>query len=142
MANYAIVVTGDRRAIADVWEPVLSATFRDLRGHAEHVVLIHGDCAGIDKLAEHLASVHLPGVAIVPMPYVAGAGKAGGPMRNRSMITVALALRSVGYVARCLAFHDNLPGSKGTKNCVGQALAADIKTILRTSTGAKTVMVP
>lgn len=137
MSKYVgILVTGDRNAELDDWEGAVKRALRLAANGAEHVVLIHGDCRGIDKIAEDVARISLPGTAIVPMPYVDSAGKAGGPIRNQKMVDALSRLRDVGYRTVCIAFHDEIETSKGTKNCAMQAVKAGHQTMRVWSSGS------
>ena len=80
------------------------------------VILIHGNCAGLDKIAEKVG-IEL-GFEIESHPadwkkY----GKAAGPIRNKEMIQ-SLNNYKNKYM---FAFHDAIDLSRGTKDCVKQA---------------------
>lgn len=102
-----ILVCGDRR-----WTErgriytVLSA----LRGKS--VTIIHGAARGADTLAGDVAGGL--GFIVVPVPADwAKYGRAAGPIRNRQMLDMQPDL--------VIAFHHDLPNSKGTKDCVLEA---------------------
>ena len=83
-------------------------------------VVVHGGAAGADT-AFHLACQKLN---VTLEPYRAnwkGLGKLAGPERNREMVASGPDL--------CIALHQRIEASKGTKDCVPQALAAGIPSI-------------
>lgn len=72
-----------------------------------NVVIIHGAAKGVDALC----AFHAQSLAYQVRSYPAMwdlYGRSAGPIRNREM------LDKNPDVIRCLAFHDNLAGSKGT----------------------------
>jgi hypothetical protein len=116
-----VIVTGCRH-----WEPEQLAE-RVIKGlvarhGAARLVIVHGACpTGIDALFARVAAEHL--VAVHPFPADWRThGKKAGPIRNQAMVDAGAAL--------CLAFHRDLPNSKGTGDCVRRALAAGIPTWL------------
>lgn len=85
------------------------------------IVLIHGDCVGLDRIAAN--SGEKLGFRIEPHPadwrqY----GRGAGPVRNKAMVDRLLKFK----VRHMFAFHDNIELSKGTKNCVQQARKAGV----------------
>lgn len=73
-------------------------------------VVIHGDCTGADRLSGKAA--FLLGFGVEPYPANwKEHGKLAGPIRNREMFAKS-------HPDFYLAFHSNLPASKGTKDMV------------------------
>lgn len=128
-----IVVTGGRE-----WDNA-QVVYESLTVHGDHdTTLIHGDCRGLDKQAGKIAA--LLGMTVDPMPaewrkhigypdlttecrcnawrkahsYCSFAG----PRRNRQMLD-----KGPDVV---LAYHPNLAESRGTKDCVDEALRRGI----------------
>lgn len=133
MRNYiAIIVTGDRHGNEMRWWNTIHTVLEGVAGSQR--TLIHGDCAGIDRMCHDVARED-GRWSILPMPYIDRLGKSGGPARNREMANVGKALQRVGYEVVCLAFHDDLEHSKGTKNMVAEAKKAGIPVSLCTSDG-------
>jgi YspA, cpYpsA-related SLOG family len=84
-----------------------------LRLLPSQTTIIHGDCRGADKMAGEVA--RSLGFDVVPCPADWGKhGRAAGPIRNREMLKMRPNL--------VIAFHDDLGKSRGTKNCLMQAL--------------------
>ncbi len=79
------------------------------------MVLVHGDCPGVDRIAAHRAQCLWPQVVIrvMPAPW-RDKGRAAGPWRNTQMI--------LQHQPDVLVFcHDKLKESKGTADCHRQA---------------------
>lgn len=115
-----IIVTGDRR-----WTDtarIREELEREARGMQPwNVTLFHGDCRGADSIAEAIAKELKWNV--IGVPYKSELGKAGGPVRNQEIVDRALKMYDrEGQLLRSLAFHDNLPASKGTKDMVCRLL--------------------
>lgn len=88
-------------------------------------IIIHGDCRGVDTIANEFAIKH--GHWINDFPAHWGIyGAAAGPIRNGEML-------KYGYPDLVVAFHDNLEKSKGTKDMIRQAKAAGVPTEVCTS---------
>lgn len=109
-----VVITGDRH-----WKDrfAIARAFDIVR--ATHVV--EGECSGADLLARAEAESRGLTVSKFPADW-ANLGRAAGPVRNAVMLD-----QNPDVV---LAFHDNLMGSKGTKNCVLRALERGLDVIL------------
>jgi hypothetical protein len=89
--------------------------------------LIHGGCKGADMLAAAWAAEH----EIPCREFEADwdkHGKAAGPIRNRQMLDERPKI--------VVAFHDFLPNSKGTRDCVTEAKKRGIVTVLISSPAA------
>lgn len=129
----AVIVTGDRYANEREWQSAVFEALHALGRNDACPTLIHGGCAGIDEIADGIASRRPWN--ILPMDYIDELGKAGGPARNREMANVGKALQRCGYDVRCYAFHDDLEHSKGTRNMVETAQRAGIPVWHFTSDG-------
>lgn len=111
--RWAILVTGDR-----AWDDK-RAVENELSGYPTGTLIIHGNAAGADSLADMVA-MQL-GYMPVRVPYFGRGGRAGGPIRNQKMLDILIGLRRSGYKTRVIAFHDDLDRSKGTKDMVQRA---------------------
>ena len=105
-----IVVTGDREwtsletiAAAFTW----LLTTRNIA--ASEVVVVEGEARGADLGCRVVAEGM--GMKVIPMPAEwKKYGRAAGPIRNQQMLDQHL------DITLCLAFHDDLEHSKGTKD--------------------------
>lgn len=117
------VVTGDRnwtdrQKVHDVFLCV-----KILFG-GEKIILVHGKCRGLDRIAGEVGREL--GFEIDPHPANWGRYKGGaGPIRNGEMLD-----RDPLFV---LAFHNDLPNSKGTLDCVTQAIERQVPVFLHCS---------
>ena len=98
------------------------AIMRVLKVLPKGSVIIEGEARGADRIACEEAT--RLGLTVVPFPadwkrY----GLAGGPIRNTQML-------KEGKPDAVVAFHDNIDESKGTKNMLKQARAAELPTFL------------
>ncbi len=114
-----VVITGDRFwGCPDLAEQVLN---RLLARYGPDLVIIHGGANGVDQ-AFHVAAREL-GIDVEPhLADWKGLANIAGTARNREMVEAGADL--------CLALHRSLETSKGTKDCVRQALAAGIPVYL------------
>ena len=114
-----ILVTGDRHCnCTDLAERVVN---RFLERYGPNIVIIHGGACGVNGAFAKACRK----LGIVAEPHIAdwrGLGNIAGPARNREMVQAGADL--------CLALHRNLAASRGTKDCIRQALAAGIPTYL------------
>lgn len=121
MSTYRIAVTGGRdHRITTEEREYLRDFLAFLREDREFIVLLHGNCRGVDREAARLAEEWgFPAVPFeAPWNYVmrdAGGerlpqkvGTQAGPLRNWMMLQAADLL---------IAF----PGGRGTANCIKQA---------------------
>lgn len=111
MDPYLVVVTGDRN-----WSD-REAVRREFSKLPPNTVIIHGNCRGLDTIAGEVALEF--GFSVDPHPanwdlY----GKSAGPIRNQEMLDLK--------PKKVLAFHPCLSTSKGTKDCVREAMRRDI----------------
>ncbi len=115
-----VVVTGDRN-----WTN-RSVIQKALSNLPQQTILLHGDCRGLDQIAASEA-IKL-GIQTLSVPANwQRFGRAAGPIRNREMLDLEPDL--------VLAFHDHLDISRGTKDCVQQALARGLTVQLYDSMG-------
>lgn len=118
----AIIVTGDRYANWDTWQPVVDSGIG-----TGNVVVIHGGANGIDSIASGQCNGD-PYRSYVIVPAQWGRhGKAAGPKRNAAMLTMLTILGQHGYEIAVHAFHDSIAESKGTRDMVTQALRAGVR---------------
>jgi YspA, cpYpsA-related SLOG family len=114
-----ILITGDRHwRCDDLAEQVLN---RLLARYGPGLTIIQGGAAGVDNSF----AMACEDLGIVAEPHLAdwrGLGNIAGPQRNREMVESGADL--------CLALHRSIETSKGTKDCVRQALAASIPVYL------------
>lgn len=117
----ALIAAGDRHAeddpvTANAWARGIARRFLGLSRQYRYVVLIHGAAPGIDTIA-HLVGSHFD-FAPIPMPFIEGIGRAGGPKRNEAMLRAQAAIAATGYARRAILCHPNLVegGSRGTLN--------------------------
>jgi len=112
-----ILVTGDRE-----WKDREAVERAFDRFKPTHV--IEGECRGLDLMARAVAEAR--GIPVTPVAAEWDSyGKAAGHIRNGAMLDLGPEL--------VLAFHNNFKKSKGTKNCVDQALKRELETWLVTS---------
>jgi hypothetical protein len=113
--NMRILIAGDRHWRCD--ELAEQIVNRLLARYGPGLMIVHGEAPGVDN-AFATACREL---GIVAEPHLAdwkGLGNIAGPERNREMVEAGADL--------CIALHRSIETSKGTKDCVRQALAAGI----------------
>lgn len=116
-----VQVTGDRN-----WSDymAIAMAFASLP-NGEEVQLIHGDAHGADRMCGEFAQ-ECCGWEVFPVPARWDLhGRAAGPIRNRKMLDYNPAV--------LLGFHDDIKSSKGTKDCIKEAVKRGIPTILFTT---------
>jgi len=99
---------------------------RDFKFRHSIVFLIVGDCRGADGMVAREAKAMGYKVEVFNADWKRW-GNGAGPLRNGAMISRGLDWRSSGARVEAVAFHDDLEHSRGTKNCVKQAMDAGIK---------------
>jgi hypothetical protein len=117
---YTVLVTGDRNWNTAVQRRAVFDQLVNLQAYTTdgNVCIIHGAARGADTLAAQVAREL--GYDAVPYPAEWDKyGRAAGPIRNQQMLDEE-------RINLVLAFHDDLVGSKGTKDMVKRALKAGI----------------
>lgn len=122
MPDVRVLITGDRYwACRQLAEQVVRHL---VARHGPDIIIVHGGATGVDEafaaVAERL------GVKTEAHPVTGEdwqrIGKRAGPLRNARMVALGADI--------CLAVHRSLGESKGTKDCVKQAIRAGIPTYL------------
>jgi hypothetical protein len=108
-----VLVTGDRHwTCPDLAERIVS---RLIARCGYDLVIIHGGACGFDQ--SFAVACRNLGIGAEPhLPDWWGLGNIAGPARNRRMVEEGADL--------CIALHRTIESSKGTKDCVRQAIAA------------------
>jgi YspA, cpYpsA-related SLOG family len=109
-----VLITGDRN-----WECRTLARAiigRLTRKYGSKIIIVHGDGNGVDQA--FAIECREGNTAVEAHPAKWELGKRAGPLRNTEMIAT-----KPDFV---VAIHRDLARSKGTKDCVKQALAAGI----------------
>jgi hypothetical protein len=121
-----ILVTGDRRWHCHVLAEQI--VLRLLKRYGRNIVIVNGGAPGVDwafsRACRELGveiEVHTADWRIL--------GNIAGPARNLEMVKTGADL--------CIAFHRRLEASKGTNDCIRQALAAGIKVYLIADDGGR-----
>ena len=113
LIGYTVLVCGSRD-----WKDYY-AIKGELSKLPKHTLIIHGKCpTGADKLADKAARALGLKVRRFPADWVKY-GRSAGPIRNTEMIDER--------PDKVLAFHEDLPNSKGTKDTVEKARKAKIE---------------
>lgn len=107
-----ILVAGDRnwddvKTIVDALEQFPSGT-----------ILIHGACAGVDNTCAAVAEALGFTVKAYPADWIAR-GRAAGPIRNQQMINEEHNVDEP--IDICLAFHNDVTNSRGTRDMIKRA---------------------
>lgn len=122
-----IVVTGWRS-----WPQSLTASIVAALKPYHHryplPIMLHGAQRGVDELAGKIAADL--GIAAAGMPYLSAYGKAGGPMRNKAIVQLALGMKKLGCHVAVHAFHPEIEQSKGTRSMMKLCAKAKFPTIL------------
>lgn len=114
-----VLVTGDR------WWNDRVAILKVLKALPPHTIVIHGFASGADSFAD-LCAAEL-GMPVCRVPYFGAFHRAGGSIRNTFMLHILHGLRLQGWTITILAFHDRLAESKGTKDMLAKAEAAEFR---------------
>jgi hypothetical protein len=100
--------------------------------YGPEITIVHGAAPGVDESFEMACR----GLSVTTEPHPAEwrrLGNKAGPIRNQEMVDAGAEL----YIA----FHRTLNTSRGTKNCIIQALEAGIPTYLVESDAAEPVRI-
>lgn len=129
----ACIVTGDRYARWTDWYPTVRDKLIQFHGGDDSpLTVIHGAADGIDAMADDIALANRYRYIRIPVPVTRQQwieqGRPAGPIRNGHMLDILKIYRERGYLCRVLAFHDDIKASKGTKNMVNLATAAEFAT--------------
>lgn len=117
-----ILVTGDRKYTdGRLVEFVLVQLERELGLAPDEMTLIHGAASGADMIAANRATLMCWRVERYPAEWKRY-GRAAGPIRNKAMLDSGVDI--------CIAFHDDIHNSKGTRDMLTRCLQNGIKTAL------------
>lgn len=125
-----ILVTGDRE-----WSDIETVA-AVLSQFSAGTILIHGACEGADNVCAAVGEA----LGFVVRGYPAAWGKlpkgvpykAAGPIRNQKMLDIEH--RPDEPIDLCLAFHNNILNSRGTRDMMKRAEKVKIEVRLNTST--------
>lgn len=121
-----VLVTGDRH-FNDV-----ECVIRELAKLPSGSIIIHGACKGADTLADTVGEAM--GLSRRPYPALWDKHKKGaGPIRNQQMLDEEHLPHEP--IELCIAFHNDIENSKGTKDMMKRAMKANIECRLVTSEG-------
>lgn len=115
-----ILVTGSRD-----WSDITSV-IEALKIYDKSTILVHGNCRGADIICAVVGET----LGFEIRPYHAdwdAHGKSAGHIRNQLMIDAEN--KTNESIDLCIAFHDEIENSKGTKDCVSRANKANIPVI-------------
>jgi hypothetical protein len=101
-----------------------------LAEHGPGITLVHGDCRGADRVAAACAADLGMTVEAHPADWVTY-GRAAGVIRNSEMLASGVDL--------CLAFHDDLDRSRGTRDMVKKCLSSGVPVKLTSTRDGITV---
>jgi hypothetical protein len=119
-----VLITGDRE-----WTDV-NTIINEFKQFPSDTIIIHGGCMGADLLCAAVAK----SLGFTVREYKAEwdkYGKAAGPIRNQHMIDIEHTLEEP--ICLCLAFHNSIKSSHGTKDMMKRAKKTKIPTQLITS---------
>lgn len=112
-----ILITGSRH-----WDDV-DVIIDVLKQFQQNTIIIHGACDGADTISSIVAKE----LGFIVRQYPADwkkFGKSAGPIRNQSMINIEH-LREE-HIDLCIAFHDDISTSRGTKDMINRVKLAKI----------------
>lgn len=114
-----VLVTGDRNYTCP--ELARAILTKLIAKHGVNVVIVHGCGTGVDASFSNAARC----LGLDVEPHYADwkdGGKSAGPKRNQEMVDAGADF--------CIAVHDAIAWSKGTKDCVARCLMAKIPVFL------------
>ncbi len=127
MAFDVVIVTGSRE-----WMDIATIERAIAANLKVGGLLIHGDAAGADRIADHYAKHNR--IRFAAIPYFSWMGKAGGPARNSTMLDVLLGMQAADEAVAVLAFHDDpdvlTSRTGGTADMVRKARRANVPCLL------------
>lgn len=113
-----VLVTGSRE-----WSDIETVHDRLSRLPSGSIV-VHGACRGADTIAHAVAE----SLGFTVRPYPArwsDLGRSAGPLRNQHMLDAENVIDEP--IDSCIAFHDDLETSAGTKDMVNRAKSASVE---------------
>lgn len=116
-----ILITGDRN-----WtdQQIIYEALKEFEG--QDVTIIHGAARGADFIAGSIAK-NIFDFEVKPFPAKWHTyGKSAGPIRNSEML-------ESNEIHKCLAFHNDIQNSKGTKDMIQKVKKAGISGKLYTT---------
>lgn len=116
-----VLVTGDRR-----WSDITTIV-GTLKQFSPGTTIVHGACQGVDNTCAAVAEALGFKVIAYPADWNAH-GRGAGPIRNQLMIDTEHTSDEPIHI--CIAFHNDIIKSKGTKDCIKRALKAGIEVLL------------
>jgi hypothetical protein len=99
-------------------------------------VVIHGNCSGVDLMADESARAVGHGVEALAANW-GRHGKAAGPIRNGVMLGRLCTLRAGGFGVAVIAFHNDPSLGRGTAHMVRIARAAGIPVAVYDAEGSR-----
>jgi len=129
-----ILITGDRN-----WDDYETVLVELQKFSASETVLIHGACRGTDIICAEIAVALGFVVKAFPANWEKF-GKGAGAIRNQQMITENH-FPPNDPIDLCLAFHNDIENSRGTRDMLSRAEKAGIKTKLITSLHSNVILV-
>jgi hypothetical protein len=113
-----VLITGDRNCEC---RPLARAIIgRLMRKYGSKIAIVHGDGNGVDQA--FAIECREGNIAVEAHPAKCELGKRAGPLRNTEMTAT-----KPDFV---IAIHRDLAKSKGTRDCIKQALAAGLDVFL------------
>jgi len=123
-----VLVTGDRRYHR--LEPIdgLIRELRRLREDGADALVIHGAASGADTICHNICKQWGVPMHVFPADWQK-LGRAAGPIRNSVMLKDLLDGPAAAY-RTVIAFHDDLPNSKGTRDMCKRGLSAGLDVVV------------
>lgn len=128
-----ILVTGSRDYYNE--EIIKRVLLKLYETHGKDLMIIHGACRGADLTTEKVCKELQINYTGIPAKWNT-LGRAAGPVRNREMADM------FPDISGCVAFHEDIINSKGTKDMVKVMLDRNIWTVLYDGVGGKRLFNP
>lgn len=122
-----VLVTGDR------WWTNLDRTITILNKLPAGTIIVHGACRGADLMCAAAAATLGLSTRAYPADWN-GFGqnrKAAGVVRNQKMLDCEHT--EAEPIDICIAFHDNIAASRGTRDMLNRVIKANVPALLVTS---------
>lgn len=119
-----VLITGDHN-----WDDY-ARILRELETLPENTIIVHGACKGADIIAGELAKELGFTVREYPAAW-SEYGRPAGPIRNRSMFKAEHLPEEP--IDLCLAFHNDILNSRGTRDMINVVKSANVLYKLCTS---------